>query len=311
MNKRIGYTPVMPRYILGVDVGATKTAAGLVVAGKAVKMATAATPKTNREDVVSAIIKLISVFDHPQVASIGVGIAGAVDARRGLVHGSPNLPHDFRRVPLGQRLRQRFQKPVAIENDAQCFTLAEATFGAGRGKSTVVGLTLGSGVGGGVVIGGKILHGRDGLAGHFGHTTVVEHGLRCSCGQRGHLESYASGGGLTRFYRQLTGKTVDTFELEQRAMQGEVAARQTFRYSTEVLALGIANAIVIFNPDVVVLGGGLLRVPLLWRPAIAWCKRLLPYPEQLRSTRVVKAKLGQPAGIIGAALAAAATMHKA
>lgn len=294
----------MPRYLLGVDVGATKIAAGLVVAGKVVKMATAATPKTSREDVVGAIIKLIGVFDHPKVARIGVGIAGAVDARRGLIHVSPNLPKDFRRVPLGKRLRQHFQKPVTIENDAQCFTLAEATCGAGRGKSTVVGLTLGSGVGGGVVIGGIILRGRDGLAGHFGHTTVVEHGLRCSCGQQGHLESYTSGGGMVRFYRQLTGKTIDTFKLEERAKQGEVAARQTFRYSAEVLALGIANAIATFNPDVVVLGGGLVRVPELWRPALPLVRQLVPYPEQLRSTPVVRAKLGDRAGLIGAALAA-------
>jgi predicted NBD/HSP70 family sugar kinase len=247
---------------------------------------------------------LLGVFDHPKIGGIGIGIAGAVDYRRGIVHSSPNLPADFRRVPLAKLVRQKLRRPVTVENDAQCFTLAEAKAGAAIGKATVVGLTLGTGVGGGVVINGKILHGRDGLAGHFGHATVVEHGLRCSCGHRGHLESYASGGGLTRFYRQLTGKTIDMFELETRARRGDPAARQAFTYGAEVLALGIANIIVVFNPDVVVLGGGLVRVSQLWRPATSWSKRLLPYPEQLRSTRVVKAKLGDRAGLIGAALAA-------
>ncbi len=294
----------MLKYFLGVDVGATKMAAGVVVNGRAAKVVTVATPKTTRADVIAALVKLLAVFDHPKIAGVGVGIAGAVDRRRGMVHSSPNLPADFRRVALGRLLGQRFNRPVTVENDAQCFTLAEAKFGAAKGQATVVGLTLGSGVGGGVVVDGKILHGRDGLAGHFGHTTVVEHGLRCSCGHRGHLESYASGGGLTRFYRQLTGKTIDMFELETRARQGDARARQTFSYGAEVLALGIANIIVVFNPDVVVIGGGLVRVPQLWRPATSWSKRLLPYPEQLRSTRVVKAKLGDRAGLIGAALVA-------
>ncbi|MDD5110456.1 MAG: ROK family protein [Patescibacteria group bacterium] len=292
-------------YRIGVDVGATKIAAGIVAGGRLVKSAKVATPKTNRRDVIATIAKLIRVFDHPKVTAVGVGIAGAVDAGRGIVYASPNLPKDFRDVKLAAALHRELNRPVAIENDAKCFTFAEATAGVGRQGKTVVGFTIGSGLGFGAVVEGKILHGRNGIAGEFGHTTVVEHGLRCSCGQAGHLESYASGGGMCRFYHQLTGRTVDTFELERLYQEGEIAARRTLTFCTEILALGIANAIAAFNPDIVILGGGMIRVPVFWRPAIAQVKKLVPYPAQLKDTPVVKTKLGDSAGIIGAALAAA------
>lgn len=293
----------MPNYYIGVDVGATKIAAGLVVDGKIAHHVTIATPTTNGRAVISAIAKTLGVFAHPRVRGVGVGIAGAVDAARGIVYSSPNLPRDFHNVALPKLLRRIAHVPVAVENDAKCFVLAEATAGAGKGKRTVVGFTLGSGVGGGVVIDGNLLSGRDGLAGHLGHTTVVEHGLSCSCGQRGHIESYASGGGLARFYRQLTGETIDPYELERRVLNREPAARKTFAYAAEILATAIANAITTFNPEVVVLGGGLTRVPTFWRPAVRLTKKLVPYRELL-PVPIVRAKLGQRAGVIGAALVA-------
>lgn len=292
------------KYYIGVDVGATKIAAGIMVDHRVPKMVTVATPTTNRAAVISAIAKIIEVFNSRHIAGIGVGMAGAVDAGLGLVYASPNLPADFRHVPLARLLKKSIRRPVAVENDAKCFTLAEATVGVGQKMRTVVGLTLGSGVGGGVVMAGKIVRGRNGLNAELGHTTVVEHGLRCSCGRTGHLESYACGGGMIRYYRQLTGNTVDMFELERRAQHHEKAAARTFTDCSEILALGLANVIATFNPDIVVLGGGMTRVPKFWRPAVRAVKQFVPYPEQLANTPIVKTKLGDRAGIIGAALVA-------
>ena len=293
----------MPPFTLGLDVGATKIAAGLVTGHRVPKVVSVATPKNNRREVIAAIAKVAEIFLHPKVTAVGVGIAGAVNSARGLVYASPNFPRDFRQVHLAVALSRRLHRRVTVENDAKCFVLAEATYGAGRGRPTVVGFTLGSGIGFGAVVDGKLLRGRDGLAGEFGHTTVVEHGLRCSCGKSGHLESYASGGGMVRFYRQLTGELIDTFELERRAHAGETAARRTIDFASDVLALWLSNAIATFNPDVVVLGGGLIRLPMLWRSAVPRARRLVPY-RQFGDTPIRRAKLGNNAGIIGAALVA-------
>ena len=294
----------MQRYAIGVDVGATKIAAGIITDHRAPEIITIRTPKSTAAAVVTAIANSIKACGHKRASGIGIGIAGAVNAQDGIVYASPNMPKNFRNIRLATLLKKSLKCPVRIENDAKCFTLAEATYGAGRGKRTVIGFTLGSGVGGGVVVDGEILSGRNGLGGEFGHTTVVADGLRCSCGLRGHVESYACGGGMIRYYRQLTGKTVDTFDLERRAQRRETAALRTINYGAKILALAVSNAIAAFNPDMVVLGGGMTRVPLFWRPAVRQVKILVPYPKQLSHTLVVKSLLGNSAGVIGAVLAA-------
>ncbi|TSC76522.1 MAG: glucokinase [Parcubacteria group bacterium Gr01-1014_31] len=293
----------MPNSHIGVDVGGTKIAAGIVRGSHAVRVTTIPTPKTGRREVVAAIVQLVKTLDGPRSTRVGIGIAGAVNAAKGIVYSSPNLPPDFKNVPLARLVARAVRRPTRIENDAKCFALAEATLGAGRGKRIVAGFTLGSGIGFGIVMDGKILHGRGGIAGELGHTTVVEDGLPCSCGQRGHLESYASGRSMTRLYRRLTGKTVNSFELERRAKDHEAAARRVVAYGAEILAIGLANAMTTFNPDIIVLGGGLSRVPIYWRPAARRASQLVPY-RQFLPTPIVKAKFGSQAGLIGAALVA-------
>lgn len=288
---------------IGIDVGGTKIAAGLVRGDRASRVTTIPTPKTNRREVTAAIVQLVRTLAGPRTARVGIGIAGAVNAAEGMVYSSPNLPPDFKNVPLARLVTRAVRRPTRIENDAKCFALAEATLGAGRGKRVVAGFTLGSGIGFGVVIDGKLLHGRGGIAGELGHTTVVEDGLPCSCGQRGHLESYASGRSMTRLYRRMTGRTVNSFELERRAKTREAAARRVLAYGAEILAIGLANAMTTFNPDIIVLGGGLSRVPIYWRPAVRRAARLVPY-RQFLPTPIVRAKLGTQAGLIGAALVA-------
>src|SRR3989344_352374 len=182
----------MQRYAIGVDVGATKIAAGIITDHRAPEIITIRTPKSTAAAVVTAIANSIKACGHKRASGIGIGIAGAVNAQDGIVYASPNMPKNFRNIRLATLLKKSLKCPGRIENDAKCFTLAEATYGAGRGKRTVIGFTLGPG-------------------GEFGHATVVADGLRCSCGLLGHVESYACGGGMIRYYRQLTGKTVDTF----------------------------------------------------------------------------------------------------
>ena len=287
---------------LGVDVGGTKIHAGLVSQTKVIKQIRVATGvNQGRPAVINNIKKTISELNSSQVKGIGVSIAGSISADRGSVLFSPNLPKNFKNVPLGKILKKTFKKEIRIENDANCFTLGEAIFGAGKKYDNVVGLTLGTGVGSGWVMNSKIYSGAQHLATELGHTTIVDHGIECNCGQKGHLEIYASGSGMIKLYKLVAGKKADAYEIEKKAKRKDRQATQVFHIMQEALAVGLANIINGLNPGIVVLGGGLIRVPLFWRPAIALARKKLIYQPSKRIP-IVKGKLGENAAVLGATL---------
>lgn len=294
----------MDRYYIGLDVGGTKIAGGLVRNGHVSHAVTVPT-EANRgaAAVLANIKKVIAVFDTPQVAAVGIGITGEVSAATGTLVQAHNLPKGLQHFPLARRLSKVIGKPVSVENDARCLTLGEAVYGAGRRYDLVTGMTLGTGIGGGIVAAGRIVRGRNGTAGEVGHLTIVEHGAPCSCGQRGHLEAYASGPGLSHLYRELTGRTVEPREVDTRVARREAAARQAYAMFAEALAVGLANIITVVNPDVIVVGGGLSHIRALWEPAIEQVRPFLLY-DDLRTTPIVPAALGPAAPILGAALVA-------
>ncbi len=294
----------MDRYYIGLDVGGTKIAGGLVHNGEVSRTVTVPTEAgRGAKAVLANIQKVIAVFNAPQVAAVGIGITGQVNSATGTLVAAHNLPAGLQRFPLAKRLAKGIGKPVTVENDARCLTLGEAVYGAGRRYDLVVGMTLGTGIGGGIVAGGRIVRGRNGTAGEVGHMTVVEHGLACSCGQRGHLEAYASGPGLAHLYTELSGRTVEPREVDGRYQRREAAAKKAYAMFAAALAMGLANLITVLNPDVIVVGGGLARVRALWTPAIGQAKPLLLYDDQ-RTTPIVPATLGASAPILGAALLA-------
>lgn len=289
-------------YLIGLDVGATKILAGLVKNNKIEKRAKILTEsEKGKKTVLKNIENAIQEIWQKNVKAIGVAFAGEIDQKKGVIVSSPNFPSGFKNVKIKKFLEKKFKRPVFIDNDTNCFTLAESILGMAKGKKYVVGLTLGTGIGSGLVFEEKIFHGENGTAGEWGHTTIVDDGLQCSCHQEGHLEIYASGSAMVKLYKKFTGQQKDTFYIEKQALKGESKAKQVFKIMSESLGIGIANIINALNPSIIVIGGGLVRVKILWQPALKVARKKVVY-SQLAKTKIVKAKLGDDAGILGATL---------
>ncbi|MDD5110831.1 MAG: ROK family protein [Patescibacteria group bacterium] len=255
----------------------------------------------NKRSVLNSIIKSIkSTFIKHEVASIGIGITGLVDHRKGVVEASPNLPRSWKKVPLKKIVERLFRVPVRVDNDAHCFALGAAHTGSGKKYPVVMALTLGTGIGAGLVINGRLYRGKCDVT-EFGHTMVADRSPRCSCGHVGHLEALVSGQAMSALYRQFTGRRLNTFAIEALAKRGPSAARRTIATMSHYLAIGLANAIHAYNPDLLVIGGGLSRISLLTRPAIKKARTLLVYPR-LKQTKIIVVKNLAEANVAGAAL---------
>ncbi|MFA6215313.1 MAG: ROK family protein [Patescibacteria group bacterium] len=287
-------------YYIGVDIGATKIAAALISEGKIVKKTIQPTEAKKSPAIILANIKnAIREIYSPAARGIGIGIAGAISQQNGLVISSPNFSKNFKNIPLQKIIEQAFKKPVLINNDARCFTLGEAVHGAGKNYRFIVGLTLGTGIGGGIIIDKKIYSGSLGLAGELGHINIIQAGRKCSCGQKGHLEAYASGRAMIKLYKELTGRTKDTFIIEKLALQKDKKALAVFKIMSRALATGLATIINGLNPDIIILGGGISKVPLLIKAAVKLAKKQVVYPE-LAQTKIVTSRLKENAALLGA-----------
>jgi glucokinase len=293
-------TYLMPMTI-GVDIGGTKIRAGRVTRG--IEVATASElpteARSSKKTIIANIIRAIEDVWSDEVRGIGIGIAGLTDPEKGMFVSGPNFGAAFRNIALKTVLQARFKKPVALDNDAHCFTLAEANHGVGKGKKTVIGMTLGTGVGGGIAVDGAILRGKQNGAGELGHMHIGGD-VRCSCGQTGHLETYASGTAMQRRYKIRTGTDLDAKTIEKKAVEGDPAAKEVIEEMAHGLANGFASIIHVLNPDVIVIGGGLSRMTSLIKPAASLAKTLLAFPH-LKHTTIVRSTLRGDAPVIGAA----------
>ncbi len=293
----------MNKYIIGLDVGGTKIAAGAVDShGKVVKRITLPTEaRRGKKIILKNILAAASKVWLPGVKAIGVAMAGQCDTRRGIFLSGPNFPKNFKNINLAKILEKNFHVPVSLDNDARAFTLAESVYGAGRGFNNVLGITFGTGIGGGIMIDGKILRGKDNTAGEIGHMTIeTSSNYRCSCGKFGHFEALASGTALQNFYKKLSGKSLTGPEIIK-ILAKDKNAKRAVALVSKYLGLGLANLVQILNPDIIVLGGGLSQIPTLWPPALQEFKKRVIY-KSLQKTKIVKAKLENDAGIIGATL---------
>lgn len=235
------------------------------------------------------------------VAGIGLGTPGLADARGRIAGGSPNLPH-WAGTDAGGRLRRRFGLPVAVGNDANLAALGEWRFGAARGTSSCVLLTLGTGVGGGIVIDGKLFTGGRGLGTEIGHMTVDRNGPDCPCGGKGCLELYSSATGILRAYRakRPARNIIDVRQVFAAARQGEAIAREAVDAALQTLGLAVAGLVNAFNPEALVLGGGMSRIRGVV-PAVARIARARAIDVCRKGVRIVPAALGNDAGLVGAA----------
>jgi fructokinase len=286
----------------GIDLGGTKTE-GVILDpyGHETFRERAATDASGYEAVLAGIERLYhrmvrAADDAPH--TLGIGTPGAVSRRSGLLKNSNTTC--LNGMPFAADLRRRLGRALAIENDANCFALAEALHGAGRGHRVVFGVIMGTGCGGGIVIDGKAHSGLQSIAGEWGHTVIDPAGPPCYCGARGCVETFISGSGLEHRYAERAGsrRPMDGIVAAWRA--GEPVAVATMDDFFTRFGRALANLIAVLDPDVVVLGGGLSNIDELYTRGVDEVRRRV-FSDSLE-TPIVKHRLGDSAGVIGAAL---------
>jgi glucokinase len=304
---------------VGVDIGGTKVAAGVVDgAGRVLARARRLTPSRDPRAVESTIVEVVhELRKEHEIVAVGIGAAGFVDADRAKVLFAPHLA--WRNEPLREAVRGKLGLPVVVENDANAAAWAEWRFGAGRDEGRLVCVTLGTGIGGGIVSDGQVQRGRWGMAGEFGHMVVVPDGHRCECGNRGCLEQYASGNVLGREARELAragspvtvplmervGGDIDALVgplITEAAQEGDPCAVELFEEVGRWLGIGLANLAAALDPGMFVIGGGVSDAgELLLRPARDAFRRTLTGRGFRPEPQILKAALGPEAGLVGAA----------
>jgi glucokinase len=245
-----------------------------------------------------------------EVLSIAAASPGPLNPKKGLVLETPNIP-EWRDFPLRAHIKDHFHVPTQIGNDANLAALGEWKFGAGIGHENLIYLTISTGIGGGIISEGKLLSGVNGMGGELGHVTVLPDGPLCGCGQRGHLEAVASGPSITRWVKgqleagkssRLRGSEDLTAEkIAQVADGGDELARNAFQRAGVFIGHAIADYLHIFNPSLVVIGGGVSQAgALLFNPIQASIPERLMSPAYLEDVQITKAKLGDDVGLMGA-----------
>ncbi len=291
---------------IGIDLGGTKIeAAVLGPDGGIVLRRRVATPGPDYAAVIETIRALVLEIEAAlgSRASIGVAMPGALSPASGRVMNSNSTCLNGR--PFDQDLRAALGRALRFANDANCFALSEAVDGAGKGLETVFGVILGTGVGGGIAVRGRVLTGPNGIAGEWGHNPLPwpkddeRPGPLCYCGKHGCIESFLSGPALARDHRQRTGEDFDATQLAARASQGDLAAEATMQIYEERLARALASAINLLDPDAIILGGGVGRIERLYRnvPKI-WGRYV--FSDNV-ATRLLPPRWGDSSGVRGAA----------
>jgi len=306
--------------LLGLDFGGTKLTAGLAFAGEDKLLARAQCPtpsdKSARE-VFATIVELARGLLHKVSQSpvaVGVSFGGPVDAASGQVITCHHLP-GWDDVPLREWVEEAFNAPAAVENDANAGALGEWRFGAGRGSDDLLYITVSTGIGGGLILDGRLRHGLNSLAGEIGHMILEPDGPVCTCGRRGCLEALASGPAIARrarellkrephrgqVLRQLAGGSLEavTSEMVSRAAaEGDEIAQQVLDEAAGALGLGIANAATLLNPGLIVLGGGVIKAGERFLSIVRAVARQQVF--QGIEVHIVKAALGDDAPLWGA-----------
>lgn len=291
---------------IGIDLGGTKIegvvldASGLVAARRRVK-----TPPGDYDGTVRAIVEVVERLEQETgvTSSVGLGMPGIISPASGLVKNANSVCLNGR--PLDRDLETALGRPIRIENDANCFALSEASDGAAAGRGCVFGVILGTGTGGGVVVGGRILHGRNAVGGEWGHNPMPWPqpgewpGESCYCGRTGCIETFLSGPGLARDFAQATGQPTDPAEIVRRAGAGGKEAVSCLDRYVDRLSRALATIINVIDPDAIVLGGGLSGIERLYRDVPGrWSGYV--FSDRV-DTELLPPKFGDSSGVRGAA----------
>lgn len=315
-----------PRFVIGVDLGGTKLAVGAMRSdgSRQLAMHTELTHADEGEEaVLQRIVRTIDTVAlrtmaetgcaRDAIIGVGIGAPGPLDREAGVVIVAPNL--GWKDFPLRDRVMAATGLTATLDNDANCATLGEWWVGAAMGGRNVVGITIGTGIGGGLILDGALYHGASGVAGEVGHMTIDSTGRRCKCGNYGCLEAYASGPAIAERAREalaggeqssmlaLAGGDAAAISAQivyQASGQGDAIAREVVRETARLIGAGVANLLNIFNPDTVVLAGGVAQAgDDLFDPLRAEAKRRAFRPA-VDACRIVPGSLGSAAGVVGA-----------
>jgi len=319
---------VSERPVIGIDLGGTKISTALVdTAGTIIAHDYRETHATEGQKAViermldaARRVMVRAGVNQAQVAAAGIGAPGPLDVEAGVVVAPPNLP-GWDRVPLRRLIESRLGITTFLENDANAAALGEYRFGAGRGVEHMIYVTASTGIGGGLILNGRLYHGASGMAGEIGHITIMPYGPLCGCGNRGCLEALASGTAIARQAGERVARGAPTLIADlaggdpervtaklvaEAASQGDMEAQEILAEAMHYLGIGMANLVNLFNPQLIVIGGGLTNIgEMLFGPVQrAIDRRALPTLAQ--AVRVVRAELGDNAGVLGAAAVALA-----
>jgi fructokinase len=300
---------------IGIDLGGTKIEAVALDGSSEVARVRVDTPRGDYDATLVALASLVDQLDPAGDAPVGIGIPGTTSASTGLVKNANST------WLIGRRFQQDVEvvtrRPVRIANDANCFAMSEAADGAASGARAVFGVIVGTGVGGGIVVNGRIVSGANGIAGEWGHNPLPwpdaeDEGRPCYCGKRGCIETFLSGPGMTADHERVTGVRLASIQIVEAATHGDPEAEQTLRRYERRMARALASVINVLDPDVIVLGGGMsniarlyANVPRLWSEFVFAAAEpvgsRIPDRRSRVVTRLVPAGHGPTSGVRGAA----------
>ena len=315
------------RWIVGVDLGGTNIVVGLLPVDGGEVLGLRSLPTDSVRGAKFVVDRIISMVEaaieevlstnggtRAQVAGVGIGSPGPLDRRTGTVINTPNL--GWRNFPLRDLIANAVNLPATLDNDANCATYGEWWLGAGRGTHSLVGLTLGTGIGGGIVLNGGIYHGCSDVAGEIGHMSIDSNGRKCKCGNYGCIEQYASGpaialravegietGAETVLTEMVNGKLEDitAATVYEATVQGDAFATEVMKDTAKFLGTAVASIINILNPQMIVIAGGVTRAgDTLFEPLRAEVRRRA-FKSAQECCRIVAAELPGTAGVVGAA----------
>ncbi|HEV3117544.1 MAG TPA: ROK family protein [Gemmataceae bacterium] len=291
---------------IGVDIGGTKIEVIAIDESGTVQLRhRVPTPPWDYRGTLNAVVDLVSFAEKAleQKGTLGIASPGAISSRTGLIKNSNSTVLNDK--PLDRDLAEKLRRPIRLENDANCFALSEAVDGAGAGAHVVFGVILGTGVGGGLVVGKKLIAGRNKIAGEWGHNPLPwagdreRPGVACYCGKRGCVETFLSGAGLARDYRLRTGKELTAEEIALAVARGDIHASKCLVDYRDRLARSLATIINVLDPDVIVLGGGLSNIPQLY-PELPALVGTYTFSDGI-DTPILRAAHGDSSGVRGAA----------
>ena len=306
----------MKKYVIGVDLGGTKISTAIsTIEGNI--LANVVLPTKAEEGVVAVLGRIIQSIDEvivgsstsiDEVEAIGIGSPGPLDAKKGIIITTPNLP--FKDYNLVQPLKEKYNIPVYLDNDANAAAIGEYMFGAGKGKESIVYFTVSTGVGGGAVLDGKVYRGHTSNALEIGHTTVNPNGPRCNCGNLGCLEAMSSGTAIAKKGKEAVSTNVETslkkydtvtsYEVFKEAEAGDEVAKDIIDNALTYLGIGVANAIATFDPEMIIIGGGVSKAGDIVFDTVKKVVNKRCFKSMAESCEIVPAGLGSDAGVVGA-----------